>query len=77
MKDFRGDELVAGVIGLVEKHKPLHLSLVGREPLVRHKKLSRILPVMSQMGKFTMVVTSAVIPIPKDWLGLDRLTVAV
>ncbi len=24
-----------------------------------------------------MVVTSAVIPIPKDWMGLDRLTVAV
>ena len=36
-----------------------------------------ILPVLSAMGKFTMVVTSAVIPIPKDWVGLDRLTVAV
>ena len=77
LKDFLGDELVAGVIGLVEKHKPLHVSLVGGEPLVRHKELSRILPVLSQMGKFTMVVTSAVIPIPKDWIGLDRLTVAV
>ena len=67
LKDFRGDELVGGVIGLVQKHKPLHVSLVGGEPLVRHKELSRILPVLSQMKKFTMVVTSAVIPIPKDW----------
>ena len=49
LKDFRGDELVAGVIGLVEKHKPLHVSLLGGEPLVRHKELSRILPVLSQM----------------------------
>jgi MoaA/NifB/PqqE/SkfB family radical SAM enzyme len=77
LKDFRGDELVTGVIGLVEKHQPLHVSLVGGEPLVRHKELSRILPVLSRMGKFTMVVTSAVIPIPKEWMDLDRVTIAV
>jgi len=77
LKDFRGDELVSGVIGLVTKHRPLHVSLVGGEPLVRHKELSRILPELSRMGVFTMVVTSAVIPIPLEWMKLDRLTVAV
>src|SRR5438105_10477142 len=54
LRDFRGDDLVTGVIRLVERHKPLHVSLVGGEPLVRHKELSRILPALSKMGKFTM-----------------------
>src|SRR5438309_4525854 len=44
LSDFRGDDLVRGVLDLVEKHQPLHVSLVGGEPLVRHRELSRILP---------------------------------
>src|SRR5215212_9102310 len=77
LRDFRGDELVSGVIGLVKKHKPLQVSLVGGEPLMRHKELSMILPELSRMGTFSMVVTSAVIPIPIEWMSLDRVTVAV
>src|SRR5438876_2515608 len=49
VSDFRGDRLVEGVVGLVRKHKPLHVSLVGGEPLVRHRELSRILPQLSEM----------------------------
>jgi MoaA/NifB/PqqE/SkfB family radical SAM enzyme len=75
--DYRGDDLVHRVIGLVKKHRPLHISLVGGEPLVRHRELSLILPELSRMGKFVLVVTSAVIPIPLEWMKLDRLTVAV
>jgi organic radical activating enzyme len=77
LTDKRGDELVDGVIGLVKKHKPMHVSLVGGEPLVRHKELSRILPVLSGMGVFSLVVTSAVIPIPAEWMTLPRVRVAV
>jgi MoaA/NifB/PqqE/SkfB family radical SAM enzyme len=77
LNDKRGDELVDGVIALVKKHKPMHVSLVGGEPLVRHKELSRILPVLSGMGIFTLVVTSAVIPIPEEWMKLPRVRVAV
>jgi len=77
LSDFRGDQLVDGVLDLVRKHRPLHVSLVGGEPLVRHRELSRILPELAAMGVFTMVVTSAVIPIPAHWMGLRRLTVAV
>src|ERR1700721_2760509 len=58
LSDFRGDALVEGVVGLVRKHKPLHVSLVGGEPLVRHRELSRILPQLSEMGVFALVVTS-------------------
>jgi len=77
LSDFRGDDLVEGVLALVRKHRPLHVSLVGGEPLIRHRELSRILPALSEMGVFAMVVTSAVIPIPRAWMDIPRLTVAV
>ena len=77
VSDFRGDELVSGIIGLVERHDPLQVSLVGGEPLMRHRELSSVLPVLSARGVFTMVVTSAVIPIPSEWMALPRVTVAV
>jgi len=77
LSDFRGDALVEGVLGLVRRHKPLHVSLVGGEPLVRHRELGRILPVLGAMGVFTMVVTSGVIPVPKEWMGIPRLRLAI
>src|SRR3984957_18297862 len=77
LSDLRGDALVEGVLGLVRKHKPLHVSLVGGEPLIRHRELSRILPALSEMGVFTLVVTSGVIPIPVEWMKLPRVRVAV
>lgn len=77
LNDFRGDDLVNGIIGLARKHKPLHISLVGGEPLVRHKELSRTLPVLNDMRIFTMIVTSAVIPIPQDWMKFDRVRVTI
>jgi MoaA/NifB/PqqE/SkfB family radical SAM enzyme len=75
--DFRGDALVDGVLNLVQRHKPMHVSLVGGEPMVRHRELSRILPALSEMGVFTMVVTSGVIAIPSEWMEIPRLRVAV
>jgi len=77
LSDFRGDTLVSEVLNLVRKHRPLHVSLVGGEPLVRHRELDRILPQLAKMGVFTMVVTSAVIPIPAKWMELPRLRIAV
>ncbi len=77
LSDFRGDALVNGVLELVRKHQPLHVSLVGGEPLVRHKELGRILPELAAMKKHVLVVTSAVIPIPREWMSLPRLRVAV
>src|SRR3984885_3863602 len=61
LSDFRGDSLVEGVLDLVRKHKPMHVSLVGGEPMMRHRELDRILPALSEMGIFSMVVTSGVI----------------
>ena len=77
LNDLRGENLVKGVLHLVRTHKPLHVSLVGGEPLVRHRELSRILPALSEMNVFTLVVTSGVIPVPMEWMKLPRLRVAI
>ena len=45
--------------------------------MLRHRELSRILPALSEMGVFTMVVTSGVIAIPEEWMKIPRLRIAV
>lgn len=77
LADLRGDKLVEGVYRLVRKHKPLHVSLVGGEPMVRHRELSRILPELSRMEIFALVVTSGVLPVPAEWMRLPRVRVAI
>ena len=77
LHDVRGDDLVQGVLSLVRKHRPMHVSLVGGEPLIRHRELSRILPALSDLGIFALIPTSAVIPIPMEWMKIPRLRVAV
>lgn len=77
LSDYRGDELVGRILDLVEERQPLHVSLVGGEPLVRHKELSRILPVLSARGIDSMITTSAVIPIPMEWMSLPKVRVVV
>lgn len=77
LNDFRGEQLVEGVLGLVRKHKPLHVSLVGGEPMIRHRELERILPALSEMSVFTLLVTSGVITVPTHWMKLPRVRVAI
>ncbi len=77
LSDLRGDELVEGVVKLVRRHRPLHVSLVGGEPMIRHRELDSILPALSEMGVFTMVVTSGVIAIPARWMEIPRTRVAL
>jgi len=77
LNDFRGDALVRGVLDLVRKNQPMHVSLVGGEPLVRHRELSAILPELSAMHVFSLVVTSGIIPIPFAWMDLPRVRAAI
>jgi MoaA/NifB/PqqE/SkfB family radical SAM enzyme len=77
LRDFRGYDLVDGVLDLVRQQRPMHVSLVGGEPMIRHRELDRILPALSEMGVFTMVVTSGVIAIPEQWMQIPRFRVAV
>ena len=77
VSDYKGDELVARFMGLVDEHKPLHVSIIGGEPLVRYRELGAILPQLAKRGIFTQVVTSAVRPIPLEWSKLRRLQIVV
>jgi organic radical activating enzyme len=77
VSDYKGQELVDGILGLVARHRPLHVSLVGGEPLVRYRELNTLLPILAERGIFTQVVTSAVREIPAEWRGLDRLQIVV
>ncbi len=77
LSDFSGAALVGRVLELVERERPIHVSIVGGEPLVRYRELDRILPELDRMDIETMVVTSAVRPIPAGWARLERLHVAV
>lgn len=77
VSDFKGQELIDGVLALVDRHRPLHLSIVGGEPLVRYRELSTLLPILSRRGIHVQVVTSAVREIPAEWHGLKRLSLVV
>jgi MoaA/NifB/PqqE/SkfB family radical SAM enzyme len=77
VSDFRGQALVDGVMKAIDIHRPLHLSLVGGEPLVRHKELVQLVPMLLARNIHVQVVTSAVRPIPLEWAALKRMTVAV
>jgi MoaA/NifB/PqqE/SkfB family radical SAM enzyme len=77
LADFKGQELIDRVLALVEQHKPLHLSIVGGEPLVRFRELDVLLPRITAMGVHTQIVTSAVRPIPESWATMPLLQVCV
>jgi sulfatase maturation enzyme AslB (radical SAM superfamily) len=77
LADFKGQALVDGLLALARRHRPIQLSLVGGEPLVRFRELDEVLPQLSAMGIHTQVVTSAVRPIPRAWADIRRLQVVV
>lgn len=77
VRDFKGQELIDGVMALVDRHRPLHVSIVGGEPLVRYRELMTIIPLLSKRGIHTQLVTSAVREIPAEFRGIPRLTVVV
>jgi MoaA/NifB/PqqE/SkfB family radical SAM enzyme len=77
LADFKGDELVSRLLALIEREKPLHVSIVGGEPLVRYRELNEILPALAARGIHTQIVTSAVRPIPIEWRRIGRLQIVV
>jgi MoaA/NifB/PqqE/SkfB family radical SAM enzyme len=77
LADYKGDELVSRFMAMIDRIRPLHVSIVGGEPLVRYKELNAILPQLAQRGVHTQVVTSAVRPIPSEWRALRRLQMVV
>jgi organic radical activating enzyme len=77
LNELRGQDLIKGVLALIRRFRPLHLSIVGGEPLVRYRELDVLLPRLAQMGIEVQLVTSAVRPIPAAWARLPNLHLAV
>jgi MoaA/NifB/PqqE/SkfB family radical SAM enzyme len=77
LSDYKGDSLVDGVLALVRRYRPLHMSIVGGEPLVRCRELDALLPRLDRMKVEVQLVTSAVRPIPGHWAELPCLHLAV
>ncbi|MEY3283539.1 MAG: radical SAM protein [Acidobacteriota bacterium] len=77
LADYRGQDLIDGVLKMVDRLKPLHLSIVGGEPLVRFRELTQLLPLLSERGVAVQLVTSAVREIPPEWATIPKLHLVV
>jgi sulfatase maturation enzyme AslB (radical SAM superfamily) len=76
-QEFEGEKLIKRVLSLVDLHKPLHLSIVGGEPLVRQREITGLLPELERRRIHTQIVTSAVSLIPTAWRHKRQLTLVV
>ena len=75
--DYRGQDLIDEVLRLARRYRPLHMSLVGGEPLVRFRELNVLLPRLSELRIGVQLVTSAVRQIPPDWSQIKQLHLVV
>ena len=77
LADRKGQELIDGVLALVDRIRPLHLSIVGGDPLVRYRELESMIPLLLQRGIHVQVVTSAFRPLAASWAELPHMNVVV
>lgn len=77
LRDRKGQELIDGILEIVDRLKPLHLSIVGGDPLVRYRELEVMVPLLVDSGIHVQVVTSAFRPMPLGWVTVPRLNIVV
>jgi MoaA/NifB/PqqE/SkfB family radical SAM enzyme len=77
LNDRKGQALVDGVLEVVDRLKPLHLSIVGGDPLVRYRELEAMVPLLLARGIHVQIVTSAFRPLAADWATLPHMNVVV
>jgi sulfatase maturation enzyme AslB (radical SAM superfamily) len=77
LNDRKGQFLIDGVLEVVDRLKPLHLSIVGGDPLVRYRELESLVPQLLSRGIHVQIVTSAFRKMNPDWANLDRLHIVV
>ena len=75
--DRKGQALVDGVLEVVDRLKPLHLSIVGGDPLVRYREVETLLPQLFARGIHVQLVTSAFRTLGAGWADMPLLHVAV
>lgn len=77
LNDRKGQELIDGVLEIVDRLKPLHLSIVGGDPLVRYREMEELVPLLLSRGIHVQLVTSAFRQFPSEWRDLPRMNVVV
>src|SRR5690349_1103726 len=77
LTDYRSDTLVREFLKLVDEHRPLHVSIVGGDPLVRFRELTVLLPELQKRDVFVQIVTSAFREIPAEWANYPKLGIVV
>jgi sulfatase maturation enzyme AslB (radical SAM superfamily) len=77
LNDRKGQALVDGVLEIVDRLKPLHLSIVGGDPMVRYRELELMIPLLLARGVHVQIVTSAFRTLGPTWPKLERLHVVV
>jgi sulfatase maturation enzyme AslB (radical SAM superfamily) len=77
LSDRKGQALIDGVLELVDRIRPLHLSLVGGDPLVRYRELGSLIPQLLDRGIHVQLVTSAFRPLAPNWAFLPHFNVVV
>lgn len=77
LNDVRDQQLVDRVLLAIHRYRPVHLSIVGGEPLLRYRELDLLLPKLAQAKLEVQLVTSAVRCIPLAWRELPNLHLVV
>jgi MoaA/NifB/PqqE/SkfB family radical SAM enzyme len=77
LNDRKGQFLIDGVLEVVDRLKPLHLSIVGGDPLVRYRELESLVPQLLARGVHVQIVTSAFRKMSPDWAHLQNLHIVV
>jgi sulfatase maturation enzyme AslB (radical SAM superfamily) len=77
LAQLNGDQLVAGILSLVNQHNPLHLSIVGGEPMLRWREIDRLIPTLLERGIEVQIVTSGIVPFPANWIEHEGLQLVV
>ena len=62
---------------IVDRERPLHLSIVGGDPLVRYREMEVLIPLVLDKGIHVQLVTSAFRRLPAAWASLSGLNVSV
>ena len=66
-----------GFSNVVDQLKPLHLSIVGGDPLVRYRELEELVPLLLARRIHVQIVTSAFRPPAEAWAAMPHLNVVV
>jgi MoaA/NifB/PqqE/SkfB family radical SAM enzyme len=75
--DRKGQALVEGVLEVVDRLKPMHLSIVGGDPLVRYRELEQLIPQILARGIHVQIVTSAFRTMEPSWANMPHLHIVV